>query len=297
MEATAPAAADVSASAPETENVPHETPAFTPKKYKLKIDDREEEIEYKSEADLLADIQKGRASDKKFREAAELRKTAEEVLGQFSELKGRGIKGDLDWVIEEFGVGTALGWAQSLLKDKEKFDNLSPEEKAYLREKHAREEAEARLSDIEKRELEGKQRELSDKAFKEIDTDIAEALKSTGRKPTPRIVARMAEVMLAHLEAKGGNLPAAKAFDHVKSEMRSELSEYFSEMTPKEALEFLPKHLVDGIRKAQVDEVLSQNPMGSRNVSKLSERSAPKSGKFKRDSVDNWFSNLEKKWR
>jgi hypothetical protein len=259
----------------------HKNPApdYRGTKHRLKVDQQELELDYD---EVIKLAQKGRSADSRFKEAAAAKKEADAFLSDpWGYLKQKGT--------DPYEV------AESLLLERMKYDQLSDEQKEAL---HARMEADELKRWKEEREKADKDKELTEirtKAIQEIDSDIAEALKSAGRKPTPRLIARIAENLMAHLEKGGDRVSAKDILGQVQSEYRSDLNEYLSQMTPDQLREVLPKDLLDGLRRQNVEQAMQGDPARSRRrvvSTEAQEGFKPK----KRMSWDEAFKEKEKRW-
>lgn len=248
-------------------------------KHRIKVDQEELELDYD---DLIREAQKGRSADKRFKEAAAARKEAESFLSDpWGYLKQKGK--------DPYEV------AESLLLEKIKWESLSEEQQEALRAKMEAEELRRWKEDREKADSEAERSKISQQAALEIDRDIATALKSTGRKPTPRLIARIAENMIAHLSKDGARVSAKDVLGKVQSEYREDLREYLAHMTPDQLREVLPKDLLDGLRKADVEKVLASDPARSKRRIVSTE---PQQGikPKKAMSWDEVFAEKDKRW-
>lgn len=274
--------APVEPTAQETTQQP-ETPTYKGTKHKLVIDGKEEELDYD---DVLSYAQKAKASDKKFSQAAEMRKAVENFMENLQQGQ------DYDRLVQIMGEQRAIEWAEKLLLKKLEYDEMTPEQKRIF-ELEQRTKSFEEMEKKRKAEEENHQRMAArNQAVQEIDTEIGEALQSLGRRPTPRLVARIAEQMLASLSSQDGKrMPANEAMKRVLSEYQQDHAEYFNELSVEEALKVLPKKLLDGIRKAQVEAITS--PLHGKTAKKTD--SVPITKNKRRMTSDDWFSSMEKK--
>lgn len=261
------------------EAIAQEAADYRKMKHRIKVDQEELELDYD---DLVREAQKGRSADKRFKEAAAARKEAESFLQDpwgYLRQKGK----------DPYEV------AESLLLEKIKWESLSDEQKEALRATMERDELKRWKEEHEKAELEKEAETVRAQAIEEIDSDIADALKSVGKKPTPRLIARIAENMIAHLEKDGSRVSAKDILTRVQKEYVSDISEYLSQMTPEQLREHLPKHLLDGLRKADVDKVRAGDPARStRRI--VSTDPSPGIKPKKAMSWDEAFREKEKRW-
>ena len=305
--------APANSGATETKEAPAtgaETPAQTAariKKYKVK--NREFAVDLSDEAKLDELVGKGLGADERFREAAEMVKSIEKKFGKLPEWQ----KNPFFKVIEE--GADPLEVAEQLLLEKIKWEELTPEQREFEETKRERDrlkaEREAEQAEAKKRS----QAEASAKAAKEIDDEVTAALKELGRKPTPRLIARIAETLIAEHERQLApllkqfgnidaipdsefqavkNLPASEAVGRVHKEYLSDIAEYLGALPIDEVRKVLPKQVLDGLRESEVKAVLSQDPIGSRKPREPAQPSTRTQVK-KRMSTDQYFAEKMKK--
>lgn len=253
---------------------------FKGTKHRLKIDQEELELDYD---DLIKAAQKGRSADKRFKEAAAHKKDVDSFLSD-------------PWGYLKKNGKDPYELAESLLLEKLRYEDMTDEQREAL---HAKIELAELKEEKEGRDKSEKDRQLADiqaKAVREIDEDIFDALKSTGRKPTPRLIARIAENLMAHLNKGGERVSAKDILGSVQKEYVSDISEYLSQMTPHELRQVLPKDVLDALRQADVDQARSSDPARSKRrivPGEPHEGFKPK----KRMSSDDYFAQLDKKYR
>lgn len=261
-----------------------------PKKYKVNVYGQEREVD---EATLLRGYQKGEAADERFRQASEKEKQATSFIEELQKDPWAGFK--------KLGKNPEQE-AENLLIKKIEYERMSPAEKRAMEaEKRAEElEYKEKLREAEtaaekKRVADQQQEMLTLQAVQEIDHEISEALKATGVKPTPKIIQNMAEVMIAHLEARDGKkIEASKAYEKTTSEIFEFLGELLPQMKAEDIIAKLPKSALDAIRKGLLDKVTSQSP-----VRKTSSHGSPSSSskKIAKTSTDDFFNKLESKFK
>lgn len=277
-------------------------------RFKAKIEGHEEEVEL-DEDTVKRDYQKWRAADKRFQDAAKMMKELGATKAEIEAFKK-----------DPWGALRAAGQdpeelATQLLLQKLEWEDLSPAERRAIEAERERDELKSDKEKREEAERERVQRERDAQAAQEIDEEIGAALKAMGRRPTPRLIARVAETLIAEHErqiapliAKYGDskripdeayqalkrLPASEAVSRVHREYLSDISEYLGELPIDEVAKLLPKKLLDGLRERDVKAVLSQDPIGSRKIVRKSD--APSREKPRRLSTEEWFKQKEKKW-
>ncbi len=279
-------------SAPEQNSQPvsqehqqsQETDAQKAARYKLKVNGKEVE---KSIDELIRDAQKGISADERFKQASEMSKK----YSAYEQLEKAIEAGDISPLIKKMGHNKFRQFAENYLIDYLEYEQLPPEKKEALEYRRQAEEYKSKLESREAQEKEQKLAHARAQAVQEIDSEIAEVLKASGKKPTPYFVARIAENMLASLQSKSvePKQAAKTAYSKALSSIQADVSEYLSNMSADEARKVLPKNLLDAIRKLDVEAVRSQDPMRSRSTSKTEDTKSRQDGKKVRMSTDDFF--------
>lgn len=287
-EAVQTASSSVEATGIETPEAPVQqaAPDFRGTKHKLKVNQKDLELDYD---EVIARAQKAEAADERFKEASTLRRETEERRKEIEAfekdpwgyLKGKGTD--------------PYELAESLLLERIKYEQMSDEQREALAAKMEAAELRKYKEEHEGKEKAKRDAELSEKAVQSIDQDIGDALKSLGRKPTPRLVARIAETMLAHMTKSEGEVSAKNVIGSVQKEYQADIHEYLSNLTPDQLREVLPRNLLDGLRKADVEKAMSQDPTRSRRRV-VSTDGTVKEAPRKRLSWDDAFKEKEKQF-
>ena len=282
MEATSQ---ESSASALEGQEAQGETVSEAPKpeRYKLKVNGKEVE---KTIDELIRDAQKGVAADEKFQQAASLAKK----YSAYEQMEKAIQSGQIGPLIEKLGHDKFRQFAENYLIDYLEYEQLPPEKKEALQYRRQLEAAQRQLQEIEASKREAEMSQHKAQALAEIDQEIADVLKSAGKRPTPYLVARIAEQMLASLQSREDADPrsiAKSAYSRAVKSIENDVSEYLGNLTVDDARRVLPKQLLDALRKSEVELVKSQDPMRSRQTAKT-ER-APRKGEKVRMSTDDFF--------
>lgn len=298
MDVAAPAAAPAIESVAEAE-APVSAPSAEAKpKYKVKVDKEELEVEVD---ELIKRYEHVSASNKRMKEAADLRKQAQAEL--------EALKKDPWSKIKELGHDP-YDLAEKLLLEKMEYDGLSEGEKRALQAEMKLAQLEKAQQDQDKARSEFLRQQAEHQALKEIDSEISQALAEYGHKPTPRLIARIAETLLAHHETsrsklkeqfgeeipeeawtKAERLSAKDALKRVDEEYMSDILEYLEGMP----VEKLPKSLREKLREHELKQVLSQDPAGSRKPRQ--EMQASKKEKAVRTSTDTFFARMDQKFK
>lgn len=256
------------------------------KKYKLKVNGRDMEF---PEAEMIKRAQRAEAADERFRLASEKEKKTGDLESFAKALEG----GDTNALEKRLGPDKFRKMAEQYLLKYIEHQQLSPEQRRVLElesQIKAREEQDAEAKTAKDKEL---QEIYGQKAAEDIDRELEETLKALGKKPTPRLVARIAEYMLSTLETKGERMPAKRALERTMADMKSDYAEYFADLSVEEVKAMLPKKTLDDLRRSDIEAVTSQAPSNARRkstsepVSKLASR---------RMSSDEAFKQLERKF-
>lgn len=268
-------------------------------KRKVKIDGVETEVDVN---EVLNDYNKYRAADKRFEEAAKLRKEAEgafESKKQIEYLLENATKGDLAWLKQIVPKDVLTKWAEKELLDHIEWERLPEAEKrAHVAEQRAK-ELEDKINEIAQTKERQEASVVEERAYQQIEADIIESVKSLGHdvKVTPRFIRRISEQMLASLEASGNDpnvkfMPAKVATERAFRGLKVDAQELLSLLPPEEVIKMLPQKIRDAVRRADVDQALSQMPRGVRK-SEMGDDPKPRPSKFKRMSTDDYFDRLE----
>ncbi len=221
-------------------------PDFRATKHKVKVYDREHEVDYD---ELVKGYQLKQASHKALEDAATVRKQAEQFL---SSVKAK----DRKALAHAFGGEAALKeFAETLLIDDLEEQSLPQTERELRAEKARRQELENWKKEQEERHQKEQQTAKEREAGLALDTEITDAFGEFGAKPTPYLVARVADEMAARLE-NGQTITAKQALTLVERSMTAELSE----MPPDKLLSKLTPAQVEYVRKHLVDQVMGQQP-------------------------------------
>lgn len=242
-------ASPVEASEPAESNESEviQTAVAAPRRFKVKVDETEEDV---SEEELLKGFQMAKSSDKRFKEAAQLRKEAEKEKQQIQDLLKQ-VKDNPD-LLEQLGIDLDGYSEKRMLRKLEK--SLKSPEELELEElrsfKSKQEEHANKAKEVEA--AKAKEREYA-QASEQLDNEIFDALKEVGLKPTPRLIARMAEQLLATLDDEGSRVSAKDAYGRVKNDYQADVSELLENLEPSQLNEMFP-----GLVKKLRDYSISQ---------------------------------------
>lgn len=268
------------ADSPDVSSPGHAAEAKSSAKHKVKVDGNEMEV---SLDELLQGFQLSKASTRRFQEAAELQKQAVGLISKIKEDPWEALK-ELGYDVDELAekrTADRFEWAQKPEHERKMIEM----ERELQRYKQGEEET-------KKSQETQKQAQLRDTVFREVDDEIGAVLASAGVKPTPRLIARLAESMIANLDANGERLPAAKAYEKTQQDLKDEVISILGSLPIEQAVSLLPKEMVTGFRKHLLSKVNENKPFSSSST----EESAPKGRRKTFKSTDDFFKNLEKRY-
>lgn len=268
------------------------------RKEKVKIDGTELEVDID---ELKKDYQKFKSSEKRFQEAAELRKSVQQERELINDLLGRASKGDLGWLKGLVPNEVLTQWAENeLLEHIEWQKRPEVEKRAIMAEKKAQ-ELEARVQEFTQTKEREHASKVEEQAYQQIEHDIIQAVQELGYdyKVKPRFIRRIAEQLHANLEAssdpQSAPLSAKVARDRAWKGLIVDAQELLQTLPLKEALQLLPPQLREAVRKADVEEAMSQMPMKIRKGT--DDDMAPrKKSQLKRMTTEEYFERLGKKF-
>lgn len=231
-----------------------DSPAEAPvaKKFKLKYDGIEEEVD---ENALLTYAQKHKGSEKKFQEAAKMRKDAEARVEQVNALL-EAIKSDPLSVLTDPALGVDVkALAQKVIEDELRELELSPEQKRLR-------DTEKELNDIKKRyEEEKTQREQQrlkaeeEAYYAKVETDLVDAIGASSLPKAPYVAKRVADIMVTAIEM-GKDITAAKATEILENSLRSE----FENMDDSTLEKLMGEKIMKRLTKSQVKRIQDSKP-------------------------------------
>jgi hypothetical protein len=223
------------------------------KKMKLKVDGVEEDFEYdqNDEEFLKKQFQLARASQKRMKETAEIRKSQETLqteLQQFFEL----LRNDPKAILTDPNIGVDIKkLAQDVLEQEAREAEKSPEQKQ-------REALQQELEQLKnEREQERKKREdaeftsLQQKAAQEIEGDIYGAIEKGDLPKSPYVVRKMADYMKMALE-NNINIRASDIIPIVKKDMQDDIKGMLGILPEEIVEEIVGKDRIASIRKRQL---------------------------------------------
>lgn len=271
-----------------------------PEKVRVKIDGGELEVPFD---EITRDYQKYKGSEKRFQEASNLRKQAQEDRKLVETFIGKAKAGDLSWLRGIVPEAQIKQWAESQLLEHIEWEQLPESEKrARIAERRLEEYEEEKARDREsqrEKELEA----LTSRASQDLERELIDAVKELGHdfKVTPRFVRRIAEDIVASMEALDPEDPQAKprtakeAKDRAYNGLVQDATELLSILPEDKVIAMLPPKIREAIRRKDVEAATTQ--VSSRMKGLDTDQSAPSPrSKFQRMSIDQKFNQIEKKY-
>jgi hypothetical protein len=191
--------------------------------FKLKLDGQEKEYD---EDYVIAQAQKGIVSDKRFSEAAKLRKEAAQERAVFDRARK---DGSLEEVLEMMGPERFHKLSEDYWRDLLNEQDMSPQEKALRQREKELQKRERQLKQSDEQKQQAMTQQLEDHYTKQFDKDITEALTASKLPKSAYTVKRMAELMQENLRL-GLDLPAKTVSKILEEEARSSVVSLLGEM-------------------------------------------------------------------
>tara|TARA_R110002126_G_scaffold4010_1_gene21882 strand:+ start:3105 stop:3992 length:888 start_codon:yes stop_codon:yes gene_type:complete len=247
-------------STPVDESTSVETPIEPVKKYRVKGDGFDEEVD---EATLIKGYQIERSANKRMEDASKLSKDARPVLafidqlrkGDLSQLKKLGIPAD---ALRKFNEDELLDY----IKDQER----SPEEKRAIAAERERDSLKADKETSDKKQMSAYKAHLEEKAATQIQSEFEGAFKELDipMKGNHSLVSMASQEVVKYQDADK-SITVLQAMKNVIKGLENNFSEYASreyKRNPEEFLKRLPSNFLDGVRKRDLKNVESQIPIG-----------------------------------
>lgn len=256
------------------------------KKYKVKIDGQEMEV---TEKELLSGYQRATAAQKRFDDAAKMRKQNEQFINL--------LKKDPVKVLSHPDIGHDVRkLAEEYLAGELRKESLSPEQRELeelrtkLRESEEKDKAAAETA---------KQQEFQKlQSYYEEDytSKIVKALETSGLPKTPSTVSRMAQYMLRANE-QGYEVEPTDVVTLVKEDYMGDVKALFGSLDGDTLISLLGKDVVNKIKKTEIEKIKSKtpaNPTQTKEVAKPTAKSEDRPSK--KMSWDDYKRELEEKY-
>jgi len=213
------------------------------KKFKVTIDGESMEVD---ETELVRNYQLRKASDRKFKEAADLRKQSDALIDL--------LKNDPIKALEHPSIGLRFREvAEKYLAEQLEEELMSPEEKERVKEKKAYQAALAENERFKKEKEEAVLQELTQKHSIDLQNKIVKALDGSGIPKTNRTVGRMAHYLKQALE-HGYELEPKDLTELVKKDYQADIKELLGSSNEETLLELLGNEIAEKIRRHDVSK-------------------------------------------
>lgn len=285
MSETAPAATSpvADAAAPTEPNATNkaaaekkpETPAE--KRYRLKVNGQEREF---SEAEVLKRAQLAEAAQEKFQKAAHLEKLEAAIQ-----------KGDRKAIQKLLGDERFHNFAVDYFTERLAEEEMTPKERELKRrEQQLMEREESVKREAEERNAKAMQ-QLENHYAQKFDQEFASAMKQQNLPPTPKAVARMAELMRQNLEM-GLELPASSIAQLVKEELTTTVKSLMDGLDDDALAALLGEQVEEKLRKRSMSKLKS--PTGANRASAQTQERSQKSKQPERMTKEQFRERMER---
>lgn len=268
-----------------------ELPPWKTQKHRVKVEGKELDVGYD---ELVQGYQKAHAAQRRFEEAKRIKDTLPDEVKTARGIQSALERGDLSFLSKQLGREKAKQLMEDYLIQEMEEESLKRENPGEFRAR----ELEKKLKEKEQKEAEDKKKaeekaleEARTKAHEDLDKEVGEALEKLGRKPTPRLVIRIIDEMIARLDSKEKDIPASEAAEYALKGIYADISEYLPQLETEELVKVLPPEVIERIRKHQVEQVLGEKSQRRTKPSSSAQKTEKKVG------VDDWFKNLDKKFK
>ncbi len=247
-------------------------------KHRVKIEGSEREV---STEDLIRDYQLREASNKRFQEASQKEKRAQPVLDALE-------KREFKKLLEHVPKGEFRKFAEDFLLEELEYEDLPEGEKRRMK---AEQRAQQLEDELKRRDDDGKKRghqAAMQQAAMDVDTEIASVLQALGKQPSPYLVARIIDEMIARHDADGGRTTAKDAHARAQRRLDSEMEAYLNDLGDDQIVGKLSPKKLDSIRKHLLSQVGMQAPKRNQSPATQRTREAPKAA-----TINDAFAEIE----
>lgn len=252
------------------------------RKYKLKVDGVEEEVEL-NDQEIAKELQLARKARKEIQDSSELKKEISKFLQDLKNdplkiLKDPALGLDVDRLTEEY--------LAKKLEDQMKDPVQLEKERLEAELEELRNEQKRTLEEREKQEYEL----LVQKHEQDLEEKTQEALETSGLPKSPYVLKRMADVMMSALQNQKDITPK-QALNIVKKEMNRDLKEMFSVSSEDLLEELLGGDNLKRLNKRQLSKLKEIRSASSvkdtGHIPEQIERTRPAEGK--KMTINEWL--------
>ncbi len=226
-----------------------------------------------------------RCQRRRFQEASRLASQAQEIEKRLE-------AGDVDFLVNKMGAQKAKQLFEDYLIKEMEYEALPEHEKSALQIKQENDALKRQIDAIRKRDSEAEKNSYLETAHKEIDDQVADALSKLGRKPTPRVVLRIVDDMIARLGSnESGGWDADTAAKSAISSIHQDIADYLGGLTAQEIVQVVPPEVLKLIRQHEVAQVMDTRSKVRTKAPGAAGTTRPKSRGF-----EAAFKDLEKRF-
>lgn len=223
-----------------------EEPKSSKRKYNLTVDGKNEDLELDLDNDeeVKKYLQKARGADKKFSEAADVRKAAMEFIEQ--------LKKNPRKVLSDPNIGVDVRkFAEDILNEEIKELEKSPEQREKEKLQRELEDLRQQAKDRDERQELEKFERIQAEQERYLENEISTALDVGGMPKTARTVKHMAEMMMIALE-NNIDLSPRDIAPLIKNTTLSEFKEVVNSLSDDQLEDFLGKEVLGRLRKKNI---------------------------------------------
>ncbi len=230
--------------APVAEVKPVVPVAPSKKSYKFKIDDQEitEEL---TEEDVIKHLQKAKGADKRFQEAAEVKARTARLLQQLKEDPFKILQH------EQLYGKEARAKVEEWLWNQIQLEKMDPKEREAIDMREKLKSYEAKEKQMAEEAQKAEQKQLREHYAKEIDKEITEAIKASGKQVSPYYFKRVAHYMGLALQ-QGKHVAAKDVVPLVEQDLQRDLQSMFGTASEEQVLQLLGDQNLEKVRRADI---------------------------------------------
>lgn len=218
------------------------------KKYKVKIDGAESEVD---EQELIRGYQLRKVSDSRLQEAMQARKQSEEFV--------RLLKDNPIQLLSDPRIGVDIKkLAEDFLLEEIKKEQMSPDQRELSEAKKKLQKYEQWQKQQEEEQIKQKDAQLVEHYQKSYQTEIIDALETSGLPKTQATVNRMIYYMSQALQ-NGYEMGAKDVVDIVKKDYMQETKDLYANMPEDKLYELLGDDLAKKVVKADLNRLKKAN--------------------------------------
>lgn len=268
------------------------------RKHRAKVAGQVHEVDYD---ELVRGYGHMKHANERLQQAAEQSKSATAIVNAVEEMK-RGNHGPL---IKLVGKDAAIRIGEQVLSEHIEYEELSPAEKRAIEAERRAAAAEAKIKKAEEAERAEAQNKAKAAALEEIDTSFSQALAKIGRKPTPRLLLRMAEDQYAYLSSQPEDsnvepIKADRVVERALKELEKDVVDFTEGLSAPDMLRLFPK-ACDALRKHFASAARDHDPLRSSRQQRTDSAASSSDGKTKQNrgsrvGSKDWWNEREKRY-